>query len=225
MMQGYTLLALQAHFPSLHPETCETNRELNNCKPVKGWNLTLLYMSLLLFAVGEGCMRSCIPSLGGDQFSNDDPKKSQLKSMFLICLKFANSLGAIIGLVFLVWIDNNLGWNIGFMICALIVLVGLLGAASGMPFYRMQKPIRSPLTTTLEVKVPTVLLIWNIHLFLRFSILVKLQSRFQYVITLPSMLNAERSLHFIHMFKYTADNYSKEIKELRPFWCMNIKQN
>ncbi|KAG2572985.1 hypothetical protein PVAP13_7KG217700 [Panicum virgatum] len=116
-----------------------TNRELNNCKPVKGWNLTLLYMSLLLFAVGEGCMHSCIPSLGGDQFSNDDPKKSQLKT--------------IIGLVFLVWIDNNLGWNIGFMICALIVLVGLLGAASGMPFYRMQKPIRSPLTTTLEVLV------------------------------------------------------------------------
>lgn len=85
--------------------------------------------------------------------------------MFLICLKFANSLGAIIGLVFLVWTDNNLGWNIGFMICALIVLVGLLVAASGMPFYRMQKPIGSPLTTTLEVKVPTVLLIWNIHLF------------------------------------------------------------
>ncbi|KAG2567088.1 hypothetical protein PVAP13_7NG221517 [Panicum virgatum] len=147
---GYTLLALQAHFPLLHPETCEINKELNNCKPVKGWNLTLLYMSLLLFGIGEGCMRSCIPSLGGDQFSNDDPKKSQLKSMFLICLKFANSLGAIIGLVFLVWIENNLGWDIGFMICALIVLVGLLVAASGMPFYRMQNPIGSPLTTTLE---------------------------------------------------------------------------
>ncbi|XP_025825847.1 protein NRT1/ PTR FAMILY 4.5-like isoform X1 [Panicum hallii] len=150
---GYMLLALQAHFPSLHPETCEIKKELNNCKPAKGWNLILLYMSLLLFAVGEGCMRSCIPSLGGDQFSNDDPKKSQLKSMFLIWLKFANSLGAIIGLVFLVWIENNLGWNIGFMICALVVLVGLLVAASGMPFYRMQKPIGSPLTRTLEVLV------------------------------------------------------------------------
>ena len=224
MMQGYTLLALQAHFPSLHPETCETNRELNNCKPVKGWNLTFLYMSLLLFAVGEGCMCSCIPSLGGDQFSNDDPKKSQLKSMFLICLKFANSLGAIIGLVFLVWTDNNLGWNIGFMICALIVLVGLLVAASGMPFYRMQNPIGSPLTTTLEVEVPTVLVIWNIHLLLRLGILVKITinkyKRFQHVITLPSMLNAERSWHLIQKFKYIADNYSKAIKELRPFWCI-----
>ncbi|CAL5016196.1 unnamed protein product [Urochloa decumbens] len=150
---GYTLLALQAHFPSLHPEICEINKEPNNCKPAKGWNLTMLCLSLLLFAVGEGCMRSCIPSLGGDQFSNDGPKKSQLKSTFLIWLKFANSLGAIIGLAFLVWIQNNLGWNIGFMISALIALVGLLVAASGMPFYRMQKPIGSPLTRTLEVLV------------------------------------------------------------------------
>ncbi|RCV34292.1 hypothetical protein SETIT_7G148400v2 [Setaria italica] len=150
---GYTLLALQAHFPSFHPEICEINKEPNNCEPAKGWNLTMLCLSLLLFAVGEGCMRSCIPSLGGDQFSNDDPKKSQLKSMFLIWLKFANSLGAIIGLAFLVWIENNLGWNIGFMICALIVLVGLLVAASGMPFYRMQKPTGSPLTRILEVLV------------------------------------------------------------------------
>ncbi|CAO2035571.1 unnamed protein product [Urochloa humidicola] len=150
---GYTLLALQAHFPSLHPEICEINKEPNNCEPAKGWKLTMLCLSLLLFAVGEGCMRSCIPSLGGDQFSNDDPKKSELKRTFLIWLKFANSLGAIIGLVFLVWIENNLGWNIGFMICALTILVGLLVAASGMPFYRMQKPTVSPLTRTLEVLV------------------------------------------------------------------------
>ncbi|KAF8703544.1 hypothetical protein HU200_032358 [Digitaria exilis] len=98
-------------------------------------------------------MRSCIPSLGGDQFSSDDPENSQLKSTFLIWLKFANSLGAMIGLAFLVWIENNLGWNIGFMICALIALVGLLVAASGMPFYRLQKPTGSPLTRIWEVLV------------------------------------------------------------------------
>jgi len=109
-----------------------------------------------MFAIGEGCMRACIPSLGGDQFSNSDPKKSQFQSVFLTRLKFANSLGAIIGLAFLVWIENNLGWNIGFMMCALIVLVGLLVAASGYPLYHMQKPSGSPLTRTLQVKVHTL---------------------------------------------------------------------
>lgn len=151
-MQGYMLLALQAHLPSLHPMVCEINKESNNCKTAQG-NLTLLCLSLLMFATGEGCMRACIPSLGGDQFSNEDPKESQLKSMFLRWLKFANSLGALIGLVFLVWIENNLGWTVGFMMSALIVLVGLLVAASGLPFYRMQKPNGSPLTRLWQVKV------------------------------------------------------------------------
>jgi peptide/histidine transporter 3/4 len=109
-----------------------------------------------MFAIGEGCMRACIPSLGGDQFSNSDPKKSQLQSMFLTRLKFANSLGAIIGLAFLVWIENNLDWNIGFIMCALIVLVGLLVEASGYHLYCMQKPSGSPLTRTLQVKVHTL---------------------------------------------------------------------
>ncbi|PNT61368.1 protein NRT1/ PTR FAMILY 4.5 isoform X2 [Brachypodium distachyon] len=148
---AYILLALQAHLPSLHPLDCEINKELNNCEPPQGWNLTLLYLSLLMFAIGEGCMRACIPFLGGDQFSNDGPKETQLKGIFLRWLKFANSLGALIGLVFLVWIQNNLGWAVGFMIPALIVLVGLLVAASGLPFYRTHTPNGSPLPRILQV--------------------------------------------------------------------------
>lgn len=153
-MQGYMLLALQAHLPALHPETCAIDEEPNNCEAARGWKLTLLCLGLFMFAVGEGCMRACVPSLGGDQFSDSDPKKPQLKSTFLTRLKLANSLGAMIGLAFLVWIENNLGWDIGFMTCALAVLVGLLVAASGYPFYRMQKPsgCGSPLTRTLQVK-------------------------------------------------------------------------
>lgn len=159
------LLALQAYFPSLHPEICAIDKEPNNCEPAQGWKLTLLCLSLLMFAIGEGCIRACIPSLGVDQFRNNDPKKPQLQSMFLTWLKVANSLGAIVGLAFLVWIENNLGWNIGFMMCALIVLVGLLVAASGYPFYRMQKPTGSPLTRTLQVKVLTVNLSYRIYFF------------------------------------------------------------
>ncbi|KAL6903589.1 hypothetical protein ACP4OV_004402 [Aristida adscensionis] len=149
---GYMLLALQAEVPSLRPPVCAINREPNNCEPAQGWNLTLLCLSLFIFAVGEGCMRACIPSLVGDQFCDDDPKKS-LRSIFLSGLKFANSLGALIGLVFLVWLENNLGWNIGFIICALIVILGLLVAASGIPFYRVQRPSGSPLTRAFKVLV------------------------------------------------------------------------
>ncbi|BAS89848.1 Os04g0491350 [Oryza sativa Japonica Group] len=150
---GYMLLALQAHLPSLHPPICEINKDPSKCEPAQGWNLTLLYLSLLMFAIGEGCMRDCVPALGEDQFSNDDPEASHLRSNFLSWLKSANSLGALIGLVFLVWIEKNLGWDIGFLLCALIVIVGLLIAASGLPFYGMRKLNGSPLTRILQVLV------------------------------------------------------------------------
>uniref|UniRef100_A0A0D9W6L0 Major facilitator superfamily (MFS) profile domain-containing protein n=1 Tax=Leersia perrieri TaxID=77586 RepID=A0A0D9W6L0_9ORYZ len=150
---GYMLLALQSHLPSLHPPICEINKDPSKCVPAHGRNLALLYLSLSLFAIGEGCMRACIPTLGKDQFNNDDPQESRLRSSFLSWLKSANSLGALIGLVFLVWIENNLGWDIGFMLCALIVLVGLVIAASGLPFYGMRRPNGSPVTRILQVLV------------------------------------------------------------------------
>uniref|UniRef100_A0ACD5V5C0 Uncharacterized protein n=1 Tax=Avena sativa TaxID=4498 RepID=A0ACD5V5C0_AVESA len=148
------LLGLQAYLPSLHPLDCEINKEPNNCEAAQGWNLTLLFLCLLLFAVGEGCMLACIPFLGGDQFSNDETNETQLKVTFLSWLKFANSLGALMGLIFLVWIENNLGWTIGFIISAVIVLLGLFVAASGLPFYITKKPNRSPLRRILQVLVP-----------------------------------------------------------------------
>jgi peptide/histidine transporter 3/4 len=151
-MQGYLLLALQAYLPSLHPIDCEINKEPNNCQSAQGWNLTLLFLSLLMFAIGEGSMLACIPFLGGEQFNNDEPNETQLKGTFLSWLKFANSLGALMGLIFLVWIESNLGWTIGFMTSAVIVLVGLFVAASGLPFYITKKPNRSPLTRILQVK-------------------------------------------------------------------------
>ena len=48
-----------------------------------------------------------------------------------------------------------MGWALGFMISALIVLVGLFVAASGLPFYRTQKPNGSPLKGILQVKLHT----------------------------------------------------------------------
>ncbi|XP_015691787.1 protein NRT1/ PTR FAMILY 4.6-like isoform X1 [Oryza brachyantha] len=147
------LLPLQAHLPSLHPPICEISKDPSKCEPAQVWSLTLLYLSLLVFAIGEGCMRACVPILGEDQFGNDGPQESHLRSKFLSWLNLANSLGALIGLVFLVWIENNLGWDIGFMLCAVTVLVGLLITAGGLPFYGMRKPNGSPLTRILQVFV------------------------------------------------------------------------
>ncbi|CAL5026716.1 unnamed protein product [Urochloa decumbens] len=150
---GYGLLALQAHIPSLHPAPCNIEVELSKCKEVHGWNATLFYAAMYISAFGEGCMRACLPSLGADQFDHDDPSESRQQSSFFNWYTFGISFGGLVGLIFIVWLENYKGWDIGLGLCAILILLGLLVFAAGLPFYRNQVPEGSPLTRILQVLV------------------------------------------------------------------------
>jgi len=146
---GYGLLALQAHLPSLHPPPCNIEAEPSNCKEVHGWNSTLLFAALYISALGDGCMRACMPSLGADQFDHENPSESRQQSSFFNWYTFGISFGGFIGLILVVWLQNDKGWDIGFGLCAILILLGLLVVAVGLPFYRNQIPEGSPLTRIL----------------------------------------------------------------------------
>ncbi|KAG2567084.1 hypothetical protein PVAP13_7NG221900 [Panicum virgatum] len=148
---GYGLLALQAYLPSLHPPSCNI-KELTNCKEIHGWNAILLYLALYIIAFGEGCVRACLPSLGADQFDHD-PTESHQQSSFFNWFTFGISFGGLVGLILIVWLQNYKGWGIGLGLCAILILLGLLVFAAGLPFYRNQVPGGSPLTRILQVLV------------------------------------------------------------------------
>ncbi|PVH35500.1 hypothetical protein PAHAL_7G200800 [Panicum hallii] len=150
---GYGLLALQAYLPSLRPPACNIEAEASNCKEVHGWNATLLYAALYISALGDGCMRACMPSLGADQFDHEDPSESHQQSSFFNWYTFGISFGGFIGLILIVWLQNDKGWDIGFGVCSILILLGLLVFALGLPFYRNQIPEGSPLTRILQVLV------------------------------------------------------------------------
>jgi len=149
-VQGYGLLALQAYLPSLHPPSCNI-KELTNCKEIHGWNAILLYLALYIIAFGEGCVRACLPSLGADQFDHEDPTESRQQSSFFNWFTFGISFGGLVGLILIVWLQNYKGWGIGLSLCAILILLGLLVFAAGLPFYRNQVPEGSPLTRILQV--------------------------------------------------------------------------
>ncbi|RWR88735.1 Proton-dependent oligopeptide transporter family [Cinnamomum micranthum f. kanehirae] len=96
-------------------------------------------------------MRANIPSFGGDQFNEYDPTKSKKRSSVLNWLTVGLSIGSIIGLIFIVWIEDNQGWDLGLLVCGLAVLVGMLVMVMGLLFYRIQCPKGSPVTRMLQV--------------------------------------------------------------------------
>ncbi|XP_006652449.1 protein NRT1/ PTR FAMILY 4.5-like [Oryza brachyantha] len=147
------LLALQAYLPSLHPPPCNTEADLSNCEEVHGLNSVILHIGLYAWAFSEGCIRACMPSLGADQFDHEDSSESRQQSSFFNWFTFGISFGSFIGLILIVWLQNYKGWDIGLGVCALLILLGLLLVAAGLPFYRNQIPEGSPLTRILQVLV------------------------------------------------------------------------
>uniref|UniRef100_A0A0D3HSP6 Uncharacterized protein n=1 Tax=Oryza barthii TaxID=65489 RepID=A0A0D3HSP6_9ORYZ len=126
---GYMLLACQAHFPSLHPPPCDA--AAGQCAAVSGRNLSLLRLGLYVIPLGEGALRA--------SFFN----------WFAFCI----SLGGLVGLVLVVWVQNNEGWDLGFALAALMALVAMAVVLAGLPFYRHRVPTGSPLTRILQVFV------------------------------------------------------------------------
>ncbi|PAN16459.1 hypothetical protein PAHAL_3G062400 [Panicum hallii] len=150
---GYMLLACQAHFPSLHPPPCDITNHPDECTAVSGRNLGLLTLGLWVIPLGEGAVRVCAAALGGDQFDGGDPRELRGKISFFNWFAFCISLGGLVGLVFVVWVQNNEGWDLGFVLSALAALLGAVVLLAGLPFYRHQEPTGSPLTRILQVFV------------------------------------------------------------------------
>ncbi|CAL4911095.1 unnamed protein product [Urochloa decumbens] len=152
-IMGYMLLACQAHFPSLHPPPCDMINHPNECTPVSGRNLSLLTLGLYLIPIGESSLRTCAAALGGDQFDGDDPTELHGKISFFNWFEICISMGGFVGLVVLVWVQDNKGWGLGFTLAAVMALVGTVVVAAGLPFYRHRKPTGSPVTRILQIFV------------------------------------------------------------------------
>ena len=165
-VQGYILLAVQGHVPSLHPPPCQAP---NNCEPVHGSNLSLLLLGIFMICIGEGAIRACLPALGGDQFDKSDPVEQRLEASFFNWYTFAVSFGGLVGLVLIVWVENNKGWDVGFAVCAGIVLLGLAVWSAGFPFYRNRLPSGSPFTRILQVRIIRNCSM-HVHAFYAFSV-------------------------------------------------------
>lgn len=122
------------------------------CKHVNGEQAALFYTGLYIFALGQGCLRANFGPFGGDQFhERPDAKEARQKSSLFNCFGFSHSTGRLIGLVLMVWIENNKGWNYGFALCSALILFDLLVVCSGVSVYRHLRSQSSPLTRFLQV--------------------------------------------------------------------------
>jgi len=87
-------------------------------------------------AIGAGGTKPNISTFGADQFDDFNPNEKELKASFFNWWMFTSFLGALIASLGLVYIQENLGWGLGYGIPTAGLMLSLLIFYIGTPIYR-----------------------------------------------------------------------------------------
>lgn len=144
-LQGYALLVIQSHDEKLQPELCGKKSCLHGTKAL------LFYASIYLLALGGGGIRGCVPALGADQFDDMNPKEYLQLASFFNWFLFSITIGASLGVTFVVYVSTIFDWYKGFLISLSCSASALICIVAGKRFYRKRIPGESPLLSILQV--------------------------------------------------------------------------
>ncbi|XP_022946066.1 protein NRT1/ PTR FAMILY 4.6-like [Cucurbita moschata] len=117
----------------------------------------VVFVGLYLVAVGVGGIKGSLPTHGAEQFEEGTAEGRRGRSSFFNYFVFSLSCGAVVAVTLVVWMEDNLGWEWGFGISTIAILVSIPLFLAGSCFYRNKIPAGAPLTTILKVLVAATL--------------------------------------------------------------------
>ncbi|KAG9150365.1 hypothetical protein Leryth_014551 [Lithospermum erythrorhizon] len=155
---GYGILTAQAHFKQLRPSPCKdmTSNILNQCEKSSNSQVAMLFVGLYLLALGTSGTKSSTPGLGADQFDEKDPKDAAKLPSYFNFLLSSVTFGAIVGITFIVYANQNVGWDLAFAICTGAMGLGILILSMGNSVFRHNVPQGSPLVRIMQVFVVAI---------------------------------------------------------------------
>nr|CAB3495301.1 unnamed protein product [Digitaria exilis] len=149
---GVMILTISTAAPGLRPPPCADAKGASaDCVPANGTQLGVLYLGLYLTALGTGGLKSSVSGFGSDQFdeAHDGERGKMLR--FFNWFYFFVSIGALLAVTVLVYVQDNVGRRWGYGICAVGILCGLAVFLVGTRRYRFKKLVGSPLTQVAAV--------------------------------------------------------------------------
>nr|GMD04929.1 protein NRT1/ PTR FAMILY 4.3-like [Ipomoea batatas] len=150
-LSGFILLSIQAHIPQLKPPKCNMLVDGEGCEEAKGLKALVFFIALYLVAIGSGCVKPNMIAHGANQFDpNQNPKKL---STYFNAAYFAFSVGELVALTLLVWVQTHSGMDVGFGISAAAMAMGLISLVCGTVLYRNKPPQGSIFTPISQVFV------------------------------------------------------------------------
>ncbi|KAE9597705.1 hypothetical protein Lal_00041505 [Lupinus albus] len=142
---GVLILTISTIIPTLHPPKCTENSG-KTCAPANNLQLMILYLALYTTALGTGGIKSSVSGFGSDQFDDSDKREKQDMTKFFNWFFFFISIGSLAAVTVLVYIQDHIGRDWGYGICACAILFALVVFLLGTRKYRFKKLVGSPLT-------------------------------------------------------------------------------
>ncbi|XP_074577405.1 protein NRT1/ PTR FAMILY 5.2-like [Curcuma longa] len=153
-LSGMCLLTLSVSLPSLKPPPCGANTGDPSCSTeATPLHLGVFFCALYILAVGTGGTKPNISTIGADQFDEFHPRERTHKLSFFNWWMFSIFFGTLFANTILVYIQDNVGWTLGYALPTLGLAISISVFVAGTPFYRHRIPAGSPFTKMARVIV------------------------------------------------------------------------
>ncbi|TVT99571.1 hypothetical protein EJB05_55062, partial [Eragrostis curvula] len=146
---GTGLLAVSTEVKQLRPPPCAGGA----CEPATGVQMGVLYVCLYLIALGTGGLKSSVSGFGTDQFDERDARERAAMGLFFNRFFFFISVGTLLAVTVLVYIQDHVGRSWAYGICAGAMLAAIAVFLSGTRRYRYKRSAGSPIVHILQVLV------------------------------------------------------------------------
>lgn len=151
-----SVLTLSVSLPGLKPPSCLDPADTNSCEKMSTLHVAVFFGALYTLAIGTGGTKPNISTIGADQFDDFDTKEKYYKLSFFNWWMFAIFFGTLFANTVLVYIQDNVGWTLGYGIPTLGLAISISIFLAGTPFYRHRVPTGSPFKRMAQVVVAAV---------------------------------------------------------------------
>lgn len=146
------LLWLTAMIPKVKPSPC--NILTQSCESPTTAQMTLLISSFCFISIGAGGIRPCSIAFGADQLDRkDNPNNERVLESFFGWYYATSAIAVVIALTAIVYIQDHLGWKVGFGVPAILMVLSVLLFFIASPLYVKLKASSSLLTGFAQVAV------------------------------------------------------------------------
>ncbi|XP_059660641.1 protein NRT1/ PTR FAMILY 2.6-like isoform X2 [Cornus florida] len=146
---GMIFLLLTATLDLLRPPPCGNGSVL--CVAPSKIQFAVLYAALALACIGIGGTRFTIATMGANQL--DEPKDH---GIFFNWFFFTFYTSIVISSTVIVYVEDNVGWTMGFGLCVAANVIGVAIFVLGNRYYRHIKPKGSPFVDLARVIVAAI---------------------------------------------------------------------